>query len=479
MSDLLSLLGGSSNKTQSELLVESYKQTQQTKVDALNTRKQSLETKQTYYNNLRSKVSSIVTQLDIFNASDIYSKFEDKKVNLSDSSYFTATADGNALIGTTSAKVNRIALNDALITKQVGLEGTLFNDLTGDQTLTFTLNGVEENITVNFTGTETNKEAMTKIVNAVNNFEYDKDGDGEKDDDPPLSATLVKDTTSTGRISFTSRETGEDNNIQFADSPVLSKLGITTAGLNPNTNTRTVASGTEAGYQKSDMNLLNSEIELGGIKVTRNTNEIKDALSGITLNLLKSQETTDAAITINTDVDTEGIVSIVQPLLTAYNDLMNFVSNDKTMLRGDTAINNLKFNLRNISTEQVTGLASGNPTRLTDIGIKVQANGTLTINKKEDLETLLKDDPKKVADLFSSENGFISKINDTIANLTGNNNLITSRTLSLSKQIDETKQKKTDLEGRIDRQANILRKQYESMLKIMLEAQSQYSLLSS
>ncbi len=479
MSDLLSLLGSSSNKSQSELLVESYKQTQKTKVDALNTRKKSLETKQSFYSSLRSKVNSVVSQLDIFNASDIFDKFKDKKTNLSDASFFTASADGTALIGTTSAKVNRIALNDALISKQLTLGGTTFNDLSGDQTITFNINGVAENITVNFTGSETNKEAMTKIVNAVNNFAYDSDGDGETDDAPPLSATLVQDTTTTGRISFTSKDTGADYNIQFSDSPLLEKLGITTASLNPNTNTRTVSTGTDAGYQKSDMNMLNSEIELGGIKVTRNSNEIKDALTGITLNLLKAQEVTDAAVTINTDVDTDGIVSLIQPLLTAYNDLINFVSNDRSMLRSDSAISNLKFNLRTIASEPVSGLQSGNPTRLTDMGIKIQSNGTLTVNDKDALQKILKDDPQKVADIFSSEDGFVAKINDAIANLTGNNNLITSRTLSLSKQIDETVQKKTQLEDRIDRQANILRKQYESMLKIMLEAQSQYSLISN
>lgn len=469
MSDLLSLLGldSSNNKTQSELLVESYKKTQQPKVDALKTRQKDLEKKQSYFTSLKSKLDALVSQMDKFEASDINTKFDTRKVTLSNSSYFTASADGSAFLGTTSAKVNRVASNDALITKQLNLsENTLFSDLNGDYTFTFTVNGESHDVTVNFAGTETNQEAMTKIVSAINNT-----------DDVNINATFVKDTSTTGRISLTSKQTGGDYKIQFNDSAVLAKLGITSADLTPETTTRKISTTTDAGYQKADFNQLNSEIEIGGIKITRNSNTIEDALTGMKLTLIKPQEATDAAVTVSTDVDADSVSNLIQPLLTAYNDLIKYASSDRSMLRSDSAVNNLKFNLRQVATETVTGLDSGAPSRVTDLGIKVGSDGTLSISDKTKLETIMKDDPQKIADIFTSEDGFISKLNETIANLTGNNSLITSRTLSLSSQINQTKQKTTELVDRIDRQANIMRKQYESMLKIMLEAQSQYSLL--
>ncbi len=485
MSDILasylnsSTGSSSSSASMSEQLVASYKASQQDRLDTINNKISSLNTKKTFYSNLKTKLNSLVGNLDTYDASDINDEFATKKVTLSDSDYFSVEAEGNALIGTTTAKVNRLATNDTLVSRQMTLDDTTaFSDITGDQNISFTVNDKTINVTVNFTGTETAKEAMTKIANAINKYDVDEDGD-EETDDLALNATLVQDTDTTGRLSFTSSETGADYAVKFTDSAVLAKLGITTADLTPEGTSRTVATETGAGYQNASKNLLNSEVILGGIKVSRNSNEIEDALTGMTITLTKAQETTDSAITINTDVNTDAVKDFVTPLITAYNELVQFVSSSTTVLRSESSINNLRYTLRSVATEAVSGLSSGNPTRLTELGIKVKSDGTLSFSSTDDLETLLKDDPQKVADLFTSADGFIAKLNDAIEGLTGSNNLITSRTLSLTSQIDDLEDRYSEVESLIDKQADTMRKQYESMLEVYLEAQSQYSLVSS
>ena len=83
-----------------------------------------------------------------------------------------------------------------------------------------------------------------------------------------------------------------------------------------------------------------------------------------------------------------------------------------------------------------------------------------------------------MSNIFISENGFVQKINTVISNLTGSDGLIQSRTLSLSEQIDTTVERTNDLEDRINRQAEALRTEYETMLTVFLEAQAQFSMLS-
>ncbi len=471
MSDLLSLLGldsgANSNKTQSELLVDAYKATQQPQVDALKSRQTSLEKKQVFYNSLKTKVDSMVSQLDIFQADNIDEKFITRKATLSNSSYFTASASSDANIGVTTVKVNRLATNDSLVSKQMNLSGTDFSSMAGDKTISFTVNGQSYDITVNFTGSETNEEAMKKIITAINGT-----------DDIDMSASLIKDTTSTGRISFTSKDTGADYNIQFADSDVLGALGITQAALNPGTTSRTTLTGTDAGYQNADYSQLSSEIVVGGITVTRNSNTVEDALQGVTFTLLKAHSGDEAAVTVSTDVNTQGVADLIKPILDKYNDLLKFAANDKTMIRSDSAVSSLRYRLRSIASDEVTTVQSGNPKRLTEIGIKINTDGTLSVDDQDKLESFLKDDPQAVADLFTSEDGFAAKLDETISNLTGDSGLIKSRTTNLTSQIEDTKNKTSELQDRIDQQAETMRKEYESMLKLMLEAQNQYTYLS-
>lgn len=474
-----------SDKSYSELLVESYKKTQATRTQGLRTRKEELQKRQKFYNDLNSKLNSLISQLDKFGeykqvgdnfvfskVSGIDDKFSTRKATLSEKDYFTVKADGNAIVGTNSIKVNRIAANDVLVSDRLNLSAA-FGESAGEKSFDLMVNDKTYTVTVNFTGNETNEEAMRKIVNAINSIK-----------DVKISASLVKDTETTGRISLFSKETGENNKITFTQTSTTELLGWRTS-LFTDPNNRTAMSNTSAGYKVSDASTLNALFEANGIQITRNSNEIKDVLPGITITLLKPQANDAAPITITTDIDVDGVESLVDALVKEYNGVLFNLNQNKDLQRQDPAIASLQQRLRAIGTAELVSTTNPEaPRRLTDVGFKLNNDGTLVLRDKEKLKEFLSKEngAQLIADLFTSSTGFVAKINEVIYNLKpqgGNSGLLRARNQSINNQISSIDKRIASIEANIEQQAQSLRKEYENYLKVFLQAQGQYSLLST
>lgn len=469
MADLLNILNinNNSNKSDSELLVEAYKRTQQSRIDAINSKKTSLETRRTFYNTLNSRINTLNSNLDKFKVNNAAQLFHTRSVSSSNTSVLTVSAQNSANLGVNEIFVERIAKNDILISQQLNLSNS-FGESAGTKTFQLIVGGEAKNVQVEFNGSETNQEALQKLVSAINNTE-----------NIGIRASFIKDTSNTGRLSLTSTETGADNRISFADSDVLEKLGFTISGLNPESTSRTTISGTGAGYKLSNYQELDAKLDVNGISVTRGSNTINDLLEGLTITLRKAQENGETPVTITTNIDVSQVENLINPLISSYNSLLTHLRDSKSVQRQDPAMSTLYSNLRAISTQNVSGLDEGYPTLLTEIGFKINNDGTLTLSDKTKLENYLKDNPDKVAKLFTSEDGFVAKVSKVIENLTGSSGLIRSRNETLNKQIESTVKRKTELEARIDKQANILRKEYEKSLQLYIRAQSQFSIISN
>lgn len=495
MADLLSALSSAvedtSNMSQSELIAYTYRKTEQPKVDALNQKKQSLEQKQIFFNQLNTKISSLLSAIDAFGeiSGDQYNlafnplasaddKFITRDIASSNSSVVTASASGSALLGVNTLKVNQLATNDVLVAASMNLDDDFA--LTGENTFNF--NG--KDVTVDFgDSTISNETAMSKIANAINDIE-----------DIGVSASLVKDTTTTGRLTFTATNTGStrtvdgeevNNDIRFtAGSSVLDEIGLI-GNLNSGTTNRSTykeAQSDKAYYKTADYNDLNSEIVINSVVVTRSTNNVSDALEGVSLNLHKAQEEDDQQVTLTTSVGTSSVKDVVQPLITAYNELLGFLDSNKSMIRSDASVSSLRQIVRAVPSQEVSSVQTPDgdedvPSFLTEIGLSIDGNGKLFLDDAERLEELLKEDPQKVSDLIISGDGFAAKLNKSIYAYTGSDSIIASRKESLTQQIQTTTKRSEELQARIDYRAEALRKEYETMLQVFLEAQGQYQTL--
>lgn len=472
MSNTLSSVTSSSGNTQLDQLVNAYRSTQQSKIDTLNQKKTDLENKQSFFNTLNTKISALVNEIDKYSSSSILDNFTSRKVTSSDSTVLTATAKGEAALANYSLNVNRIATSDVLISDRKNLSDS-FGIEAGTKSFDITINGDTKTVNVTLDGTETNEQALKKIADAINNTE-----------DIEVSGAYIKDTNSTGRLTLTSKDSGGENNIKFSDTDgVLAQLGLDSAALEAGTASRTVSTSTSAGYAKADYNNLDSEISVNGITITRSSNTIDDILQGVTLKLLKPQESDSQPVILSTDVDTAGVKNFINSIVTSYNDLLNFISQRQDVRRSDSSISNLYFTLRDIVTQAINPANSGDPKYLTDIGLKPGTNnGVLAFDSGGDtdlLQTALESNPNGVAQLFTASDGFVARLNSAISVFTGSDGLIQSRTKSLSSQIDSTVKRTSNVQATIDTQAEALRKQYTSYLTTLYQAQNQYSLLST
>ncbi|MDX9790264.1 MAG: flagellar cap protein FliD N-terminal domain-containing protein [Candidatus Kapabacteria bacterium] len=163
---LNSVLG--SEQSQTDLLVESFKSTQQGKITSLNERRNLLQSRQSFYNTFNSRISSLVSQIDKFTADDSNSKFYAKSIESSDSSIVSASANSKAIISENTIKVKQLASNDTLISKRMNLADN-FGEDAGTITFDLTAGTNTKQVSVTFDGTETNEQALKKIVQAINN----------------------------------------------------------------------------------------------------------------------------------------------------------------------------------------------------------------------------------------------------------------------------------------------------------------------
>lgn len=450
----------STSQSQAELLVEAYKRTQSGKLNQLKDKKSSLEKKSSFFTTLRSKINNLLAQIDKFTSTNASSFFITRKVTSSDSSIVSATATGEALFGVNTIKVNRLASNDLLISAQIN--ASQYFAVTGTN-LTFKVNG--KDVTVTIEPNTTNEEALKKIANAINNTT-----------DVNATASVIKDTSSTVRLTITAKNTGANNKITFDDngSGVLNALGFDNVDPYASVRTPTQSGNQFAHFKIADVSQLDSEAEVNGITIIRNSNILEDVIQGVTINLLKVQNSSDQPITLTTEVDTSAVQNVISPLISAYNDILQYLNNNKNLLRDEPLLRNLISNLRIIPSQAITSAASGNPQYLNEIGIKTNSDGTLSISDTTKLQNALISDYKKVADLFTSSDSFVNKIKNVISIISSDTNYITKKTNLVQQQIFEMQKRITELETKIEIQAENYKNDYFRSLEAYLKAQSQY-----
>ncbi|GMW03401.1 MAG: hypothetical protein AMXMBFR84_45350 [Candidatus Hydrogenedentota bacterium] len=224
----------------------------------------------------------------------------------------------------------------------------------------------------------------------------------------------------------------------------------------------------------------------GGPVQTRNSNQVTDAIGGVTLNFLSVGTST---VTVETDND--AIVEDVQAFVTAYNESITSIralvgqggrlENDATIRQIDTFLKSTVFNT-------VTGLG-GSLQTLLDIGISTgstftQENaGLLELDEEAFLEAL-QEDPGSVQSLFSNSNGngIADQLFTYLDETTGLNGFLNQRSRSngiIEQQIDALNDRIERLEQRVEFKEQRLRAQFARLETLSSSLQSQSSSLAA
>ena len=249
----------------------------------------------------------------------------------------------------------------------------------------------QSTISVNTTSSTTLKD----LRDLINNAATDSDSDGERD----VLASIIYD--GTNYMLMLKSESGASNEMKVTAS---SDLANTISGVSYNYNATT-------SNMTQRVSGINSAFTVDGISMTRSSNEIKDLFDGFTLDLLA---TNSSAIRVSSQVDLTKIKALMNDYVLTYNEVMSLIDslttsgdtalggdNEAGALNGNSLLMSIKSQLRGLSTKSIGGYEGG-PYFLSQMGIKTERDGSLTLNQS-DLEESFDFNPEMVHAFFSDQ----------------------------------------------------------------------------
>lgn len=340
----------------------------------------AVQSKITSFGTFKSALSSFRTSLGGLLSAGSFSQVG---TTSSDPTVVTASAASNADIASYRLEVKQLAQTHAVASTVYNTP----NDAIGTGALTIKF-GTYQTVAGNTTFSQNaNKGTLTLSIDSSNNS-LNGIRDAINKANAGVSAAVVY--SGTGyQLVLNSTEGGAKNALQIN--------GIAALKYNADTVNDTLTQ-TQAAQD--------AKVSINGLEVSSTTNTISTALKGVTLNLQKAQP--GSTVTVGVSQGNENITKSLESFVKAYNDLAAVVKEVSTYdpskktqsaLLGDSAVLGAMAMVRSELSRSVDGL-SGSIKRLTDVGLRTQADGTLSLNSSQ-LNAALAKDRNAVAAIFS------------------------------------------------------------------------------
>jgi flagellar hook-associated protein 2 len=337
-------------------------------------------------------------QSSVSSLSDV-KQFQVVKATPSDATVMTASATSAAAPGNYAIEVSKLAQAQKLAS--AGQAST--SAAIGSGTLTFEFgtsvagtkdsagNTIPATFAANGNGAKTvtidsTSNSLTGIRDAINKA------------DIGVSATIVNDGgTSPNRLVLTSNSTGAANSIKISvagDSGLQSLLTHDPANAATDKMTQTIKA-------------QNAEFMVDGLAVSKASNHVTDLIEGVTLDLSKTNVGSPATLAVARDSST--VVASVTKFVTAFNAInktfsdassYNAATKSAAVLNGDSTVRSMQSQLRGVLSSAVAG-GYGKFDRLSDIGVSLQKDGTLSLDATK-LNKVLATNFNDVAGLFAA-----------------------------------------------------------------------------
>lgn len=323
------------------------------------------------YLSLESQLSSLraATQ-PLENASGLVGNQVSLKGGGLDGPAFAASASPAAASGTHDVRVLEVAARERLgggtfqeRDEPLGLAGT------------FDLNGVQIEVEAD--------DTLNRVIQRINEASTGESPAG-------VRASVVTVEEGAFKLVLTSEREGATG-IELADpSGLLQDLGVL------------ASEGEKAEILEAG---ADARIRVDGVEVTRSTNSIDDVLDGITLTLLRADP--DAVAQMEVSQDVSGLREAIEGLVEAYNGVVKFArdqvaseADGRRPLSGDAILRSIRGSIQSAMLSIAPGDGGDSPSRLAELGISFQVDGTFSVDGAQ-LEARLLEDPHGVADLMS------------------------------------------------------------------------------
>ncbi len=279
-------------------------------------------------------------------------------------------------------------------------------------------------------------------------------------------ASVLTDSTGS-RLVLRSAATGASNafrvSVTDTDGNNTDAAGLSALAFDPSAGILTMAQALAA---------ANAAASLNSLPITSESNTLADVLDGLTLTLGKE---TTAPVTVTAKPDEESIRKAIDTFVKAYNELNTMLaeqtkydaaSKKAGTLQGDSAAVAIRTQMRSML--GLTSGASTTFTRLADVGLDVQRDGSIAVN-----ETKLKNGIANLGELQKlfghsdlvtpANNGIATQIRTIADQLLSVDGSIANRTEGLQKRIDLNGDRQERLEERIAMTEKRLLAQYTAL----------------
>jgi flagellar hook-associated protein 2 len=226
-------------------------------------------------------------------------------------------------------------------------------------------------------------------------------------------------------------------------------------------------------------------LNIDGLDFYRNSNNVTDALTGVTLKLL---DVTTTEQTISVTADTEGVKEEVNGFLDAYNESMEYLRSNTQMdpdtfergvLSDDVTYRAIVYDLRNFTMNQVTGVANPDYSRLFNIGIEADSTGKLSLADADKFTTALETNSDYVAQIFNASDGLATRLDEYLENYIKTGGSIDRSKNNIEDQLTSLQDRIGFMDDLLFRRENQLRDEFTSLQEMMYTLSNQQSFLSS
>jgi len=459
------------------------------KVDLQNRREQEKNTK-SLVSDLDSKLSSLQSQLSTL-TDTVSSPFEGRSAS-AEGEAFSASADETASTGTHSLSVDRLASEDGRVSQTYTSSGTglrTFFDKNGQQTFSVEVATPTDSnpdartsidVTVDPSGS-TNEDILGNIQTAVDDALQSAVDNGTISSDERPDVSVVNPTSDTARLSLRSSQTGFQGRLGFTDSGngLLSELQVNANQLADDSQGGEL---TEVGTDEASSKLT-SQFTLDGLTLTRNSNEITDALDGVTINL---DEATATESSFEVTVDEKGAKDAVKEFIDRFNEVNSFLR-EKTAINPDgerggladeSTFRRLERQLRTDATAPVSGQPDGLET-LADIGVEASRDGTLELADEGKLTTALRENQGALKDLFAGPDGVATRLETRVDQFVDAGGILDSREDSIENTVDRLDDRIEAFDERLERREQQLRDRFARVQSTIRSLASQQQAITS
>jgi flagellar hook-associated protein 2 len=391
----------------------------------------------TQQNNLDAQVSAYGTftsALDTLQAT--LSSLEDPSslagfdAAVGDKTIASATTTSDAVAGSYSLEVANLATADTQTSAPVASSSTAI----GTGTLTIAVGNASTSINIDSTD-----NTLAGIASAINSAP----------NNPGVTASII--TAADGaRLVIAGTATGAANAITITASGGDGGLATLTSGL-------------------TDVPATDAHFSLNGFAATSASNQVSNALTGVTINLLgASAANTPTTLTISPDTTAAqtsigNFVTALNGVLTSIQTLTGYNATTQVAgpLNGNATLEAFQGQLENIL-DTVTHGSSTGVKSLADLGITADANGSYDSNATT-LSNALTSSLSSIGALLGGTNGIATQLNTLINGYTQPGGLLDTINQGLESSLSSVARQQTELNAQLATYSATLTTEYNAM----------------